>query len=180
MRLLFIFYFFMITISAEGQEKELKLEWKDRALFRIPGKVVYFSEALKLTGALEKITCLEGESFLLKAISPLYKKKGPLPSDYNNLKDKKKLALESLLKIEKMKTYAPKESNINDSPLLKASIRKRCQGVDIAKEKEGRELLSLEVFLRDRFEDGKDGEKKMKAYLYNIFQKTKHEWLIEN
>ena len=170
----YLFPFFLIFSCYAQQEKTL---YKDKAIFRIPGRVVFYSDASLTWNALKKFSCLGNKSLLLKAIGGDKSITKAKTLKYDELIQRGK-DLEKVLFIEKIKSFTFRENKLDDHPVLKGIVYRNCPKLK-KQSLTDKELISLEIYLRDRFGDGKEGHSKMRVFVQNIFQKTGHEWLLK-
>ncbi len=166
-----------------GQEKEnsnasdAKAEFYDQAMFRIPGKVLFYNKALETISSIKRLKCLRKNPLIYKSIGfdKVNFKLGTSALEWRNNRD----LTDKLVLLEKLKSFGltgvEQDQRTVDEKLSKTNCRVK-QGD--TKEQIFLELVRVELFLQTRFlENNKVSQKGLKTFIDSISGKSKHEYL---
>ena len=150
----------------------------DQAVFRITGRVFFYSDILEMQKALDVLSCVKQPSFLSyymnKKISELRNFEWS-PEKLKNEKIVEKVSPYLILETLKLNLLSLGKDTINESELAK--IGKKCTKLSwstLSVDKKA--FLLLEFFLRERFTNKKSLRFDLNKYRENLSKKEKHEY----
>lgn len=171
----------MKSVFIFGQEStnstKEKVTFFDQALFRIPGKVLFYQKALESIDALKKVRCVSTRPIIYQALK--YKKidhkLGKTPYEWRiNHK-----TIQMLVLLEKIKSFGLTGVGQDQEEVSERFGKTRCRNLNLSKQSLSlQELVRVEFYLQDRFfKNGKLVKDSLKTFVDSISNKSRHEIL---
>ncbi len=166
-----------VSNSPETPEKKEKVTYFDQALFRIPGKVLFYQKALESIDALKKVNCISKTPIIYQALN--YKninhELGKTPYEWR----RNDQTIQMLVLLEKIKSFGLTGVGQDIDEVFNRLSKTRCRNLKLEKESQSlQELVRVEFYLQDRFvKNNKLVKDSLKTFVDSISNKSRHEIL---
>jgi hypothetical protein len=171
-------------LSNQNAFADTKLISYDRAIFRLPGKVIFLNNLVETIDSYRELKCLGPSSWIKKALKEDFFSSDFLKIEGKSIKRNRK-ELQTLLLFEKLKIFAFKGISLTYEELNSEASRMGCSLDVLRKSLVAREVLHLEVYLRGRFMPLVEGRKDriraltaLKSFVTSLRKQRDYEWMI--